>query len=453
MRLLEPLRERDFALLWAGLTVSLLGDGIYFVAVAFQAYALKNEPSSLAVVALSWSAGFLVAVLVAGVVSDRIPRRRVMMGADVVRAAALLAIGLLSMGGALELWMLVALVFIYGIGEAFFGPAFSALIPEILPERLLVQANALEHAMRPISARVVGPAFGGLIVGLAGAGQGFVIDAGTFVVSFACLSALRIVEIVPEPVAGAGRAVVRELREGLAYVRSQSWLWGTLVAASLSLLLFQGPMEVLIPYLFKNELGGGATAFGVFMAIQGVGWAAGSFWMGRRGMPDRPVRFMILWWGLGSLPFALVALVSARWQLMALAFFFGVPFSVGMVIWATLMQSRVPRELRGRVNSLDWFVSIGLLPVSFALTAPVSQAVGIDATFAIAGLGGGGVMLLLFALVPGLRERGEVVAEAGVGDGGGLHADHLDPLAAGEPGDGADHGQSVIPQRLDRPAP
>src|SRR5437764_14245843 len=139
VNLLRPLRERDFALLWTGMTISLLGDGIYTVAVAWQVYQLSNRPSALALVGLSWTAGLVLFILLAGVLSDRLDRRRVMIAADVLRAAVQLGIGALALSGRLEIWMLVVLVVLHGVGEAFFAPAFSALVPDILPAHLMPQ--------------------------------------------------------------------------------------------------------------------------------------------------------------------------------------------------------------------------------------------------------------------------------------------------------------------------
>jgi MFS family permease len=448
LRILQPLRLREFRLLWTGMAVSMLGDGIYFVAVAFQAYALHNDPSALALVGLAWTGGMVLLLMAGGLVSDRLPRRRVMMAADVARAAVLVVIGVLSVSGVLELWMLVALAGLFGAADAFFGPAFSALIPEIVPEEDLVQANAIEHSVRPLAAQVVGPALGGALVAGVGAGTGFLIDAGTFAFSFACLAAMRVDEAAAPPRTG----VAAEIRQGFAYVRAHAWLWATLLAFAVAMLAFWGPEEVLVPYVIKNEMGGDAGDFGLVLAVAGLGNVAGSIVMGRRELPRRPVPFLFLSWGLGLLPLALYAAATKPWHLMPVAFAIGFGMSLGVIVWSTLMQTRVPRELRGRVNSVDWFVSIGLAPLSFALVAPVSAAIGIDATFVVAGVTASAVLLLTLVLVPALRERGEVVGEAGVGDGGGLHADDLDALGAGQPGDGPDHREPVVSPGVDPPA-
>ena len=143
MKLLRPLRERDFALLSAGMTISLLGDGIFVVAEAWQVYDLDNDPVALSLVGTAWTLGMVAFLLTGGVVTDRADRRRVLIAADLVRAVALVAMGVLSLTGAIAIWHLVVLSVLMGIGEAFFGPAFGAIVPEVVAAEQLVQANAL----------------------------------------------------------------------------------------------------------------------------------------------------------------------------------------------------------------------------------------------------------------------------------------------------------------------
>jgi MFS family permease len=384
VKLLRPLGERDFALLWTAMTVSLLGDGIYLVAIAWQVYDLENDPVALSLVGLAFTGGMVAFLLTGGIISDRVERRRVLIGADLVRAGVLLTIGALSLAGTLEVWHLVCLVALFGAGEAFFGPAFGALVPDVVATEHLVQANSLDQLVRQSSARLVGPALGGLIVALAGTGGAFLIDAGTFLFSAACIWALR-VRSLPAP--EAERSLRRELREGTRFVRDHAWLWSTLVAASLAILFFLGPLEVLLPYVVRNELHAGPGSYGAIMAAAGVGAVVASLALSQRGLPrKRYLTLMYIVWSVGTLPLVGYAIGTAVWQLMLFAIFFGACITAGSVVWGTLMQARVPPELRGRVHSLDWFVSIGLAPLSFALTGPVSNAIGVQATLILAGV-------------------------------------------------------------------
>ena len=227
-----------------GLTISLIGDGIYLVAVAWQAYAISNTPSALAIVGLAWSIGLTVFLLTGGVVSDRWDRRRVMIAADIVRAVALTVLGVLAITDVLEIWHMVVLVFVYASGEAFFGPALGALIPDVLRDEQLVQASAFEQFARHLCKRLIGPAIGGLLVALVGAGTSFLLDAGTFLVSALAISLMRtrshIARIDDSTVLG-------DMKSGLKYVRRHRWLWVTFTVSSIAMLLFFGPAEVLLP--------------------------------------------------------------------------------------------------------------------------------------------------------------------------------------------------------------
>src|SRR5262245_55932268 len=192
VKLLQPLRERDFALLWTGMTVSLLGDGIFIVAEAWQVYDIHNDPVALSLVGLAWTGGMTAFLLTGGIISDRLERRRVMIAADIARTLVVLVTGVLSLAGVLEIWHLVLLAVLYGVGEAFFGPAFGALIPDVVAPHQLVEANSLDQLVRPACERLLGPALGGVLVAAIGAGGAFLVDAGTFVVSALCIWALRV---------------------------------------------------------------------------------------------------------------------------------------------------------------------------------------------------------------------------------------------------------------------
>src|SRR5689334_1510748 len=148
VRLLEPLRHRDFRLLWGGMCISLLGDGVFMVAMAWQVYALSNAPTALSIVGIAMTIPTIVFLLVGGVLSDRFDRRRLMLIADVGRCAAVGIMALLALTGMLELWHIAVLVAVYGVGAAFFGPAFDAITPEVLPADQLGQANALDQLVR-----------------------------------------------------------------------------------------------------------------------------------------------------------------------------------------------------------------------------------------------------------------------------------------------------------------
>ncbi|WCB93677.1 hypothetical protein DSM104299_02393 [Baekduia alba] len=409
MRLIGPLRERDFALFVGGTLVSLLGDGIYLVALPFAVLGLGGGAGALAVVGLGWSLGIVGFLVAGGLLADRYDKRRQLLVADAVRLVAVGTAGGLSLAGTLEIWHLVALSFVFGAGEGLSGPAMSAIVPELVPAEVLVQANALQQSLRPIALRFVGPALGGATVALIGVGGALLVDAGTFAVSMACLLAMRARIPVHE---GEHEPLRRQVREAAVFVRGQVWLWATLVMAALALLVFYGPTEVLLPIRIDHDLGGTAGQFGLVLAAEGIASVIGTAAIGVLGMPRREVTVLYWVWGIAGFALCGYALAVAVWQLVLCSFCFGLFSGLGNPIWATMMQVRVPVGLRGRVASLDWLVSTALTPLSFALTGPAAAAFGASAVLLVAGVLAGGVTLVTLYAVPGLRAQDGGVARA-----------------------------------------
>lgn len=395
--MLRALRHRDFRLLWTGQAISLAGDGIYLVAIAWLVYDISNKPSALAIVGFAWTLPQVAGLLLAGVLSDRFERRRLLVIADLIRCVAIGTIAALALADVAELWHLVLLVVVYGLGQALFQPAFTAILPEVVPREELLQANALREMLEPLGMRFAGPALGGVLIAVFGVGTAFLIDAITFAVS-----ALAVIGIQPRPPPRSEPgSMLRDLAEGFAYVRAHAWLWGTLVGAAMFLLFTFGPFEVLLPYIIRNELGGGAATFGVVLAAGGAGSFLGALVVGRTGLPQRHVTFMWGAWCAGDLLFIGLAVANAAWQMCLVAF---IAFGLGtaaLVVWNTLMNTLVPPELLGRVSSFDWFVSIGLTPLSFAITGPVAAVLGARATLGISGALGAATFLFVF--IPGVR--------------------------------------------------
>ncbi|WP_053227834.1 MFS transporter [Solirubrobacter soli] len=398
VRLLAPLRHRDFRLLWTGMCVSLLGDGMFMVAMAWQVYALSNVPTALSLVGIAMAVPTIALLLIGGVVVDRFDRRRVMVAADVTRGLAVGLLALLSLTGAIELWHVVALVAVYGVGAAFFNPAFDAIVPDVLPESDLGQANALDQFVRPLALRLAGPALGGLLVAAVGAGAAFAFDAASFVLSAGVVLSMR----ARPTLRTASGSVVADIRVGWSFIRGRVWLWATFASAAIAYLLFMGPAEVLLPYVVKNELGGSAADLGIVFAAGGIGSVLCAVIIGQGGLPRRDITFMYAVWTLGTLCVAGYGIANAVWQLMLASFAFNAFETAGTIVWATAKQKHVPAALLGRVSSLDWLISIGLLPLSFALTGPVSGAIGVRETLIGAGVLGA-VVTLAALYAPGMR--------------------------------------------------
>ena len=404
LKFLEPLRVRDFSVYWTGQAVSLLGDGIFLVAIAWQVYDLWNVPTALSIVGLIETAPLVGLVAVAGVVTDRVERRWVLAGAALLRGLCVAAIGILGVAGVLRLWHIFVIIGFYGAGMAFQGPASGAIIPDLVPGPMLAQANSLSQMMRPIAMTLIGPALGGFIVHGVGAATAFLVDAATFAAAVVMLAFLH-----PQTAAIQREetpSMLTDIKEGWRFVRSHVWLWGTLVWATGAVFLVYAPIEVLVPFLVKNELGGNANDLGLVFAAGGVGAALIALGIGQRGLPSRHITGMYVAWGVACAGLVLYALTTATWQAMLIAAVVEGGWVGGSLVWVTMMQRLVPRELLGRVKSIDWLLSIGLGPLSFALCGPAAAWLGVDAVFVLAGAGATALTVGAW-LLPGMRETEE----------------------------------------------
>jgi DHA3 family tetracycline resistance protein-like MFS transporter len=408
VNLLAPLRHRDFRFLWTGMTVSLIGDGIFVVAMAWQAYELWNAPAALSLLAIGMTIPTIAFLLPAGVLSDRLDRRLLMLFADIGRAAVLALLAVLALTGLLTFWELMICVALYGVGTAFFTPAFEAIVPDIVPAADLPAANSLDQIVRPIAFRLAGPAMGGALVAGVGTGAAFAVDATSFLASAVAVFLMR---PHAHPRSEHVESSVQAMKEGFRFVRRRVWLWGTLLSAAIAYLAFMGPAEVLLPYVVKNELDASAGDLGLVFAAGGVGAIGAALVMGQRGHPRRDVTFMYAAWTLATLAVAGYGFATASWQLMVACLMFNALETAGTIAWATIKQRHVPASMLGRVSSLDWLISIGLLPLSFALTAPAASVVGVRATLIGAAVIGG-IATIGALLLPGMRDIEGVAAGA-----------------------------------------
>ncbi|MDQ3777812.1 MAG: MFS transporter, partial [Actinomycetota bacterium] len=400
--ILRPLRERDFALFWTGWTVSLIGDGFFLVAIAWQVFDLWNAPTALAIVGVAETIPVVALVLVGGVVTDRFERRKVLIGSSVLRGTCVALLGVLALTGTIELWHIFVIAVFFGAGQAFQGPAAGAIVPDLVPQDLLVQANSLSQFVRQASFALVGPAAGGVVVHHVGVGTAFLVDAATFGFAIGMLALLH-----PRPAAadaaGESTSMRRDILDGLRFVRQHVWLWGTLGWAFVALLLIYGPFEVLLPYLVRNHLGGDADDLGLVFAAGGLGALLLSLAIGQIGLPRRHITFMYAAWTIASLQIAAYTIAEVPWHAMVVAFAGEACWTAGLLVWITLMQRVVPASLLGRVKSVDWLVSIGLVPASFAITGPVAGVFGVEAVMLVAGIGAS-MLTVAFFFIPGMRD-------------------------------------------------
>jgi MFS family permease len=392
---LGVLAERPFRLLFLARASSVVGDALIPVALAFAVLEVGGGASGLGVVLAAFTLARVALILAGGVWADRLPRRSVLIGCDVVRGLvdAFTAVALLT--GVMELWMFVVTASLFGAASAFFGPASTALVPATVSGERLQQANAL-LALTRRGADVFGPLLAGAIVVAAAPGWVFAIDAGTFAVSAFFLLRLR----VDDRPTGRRSSFLGEAADGWREVRSRRWLGAGFVAFALGN-LGVAAFPVLGPTIAARELGG-AHAWGLIVAGGAIGGIAGGIGA-YRWLPRRPLLVCFLVFPLASLP--LLALAPPLPVLVIVAanaaFLFGISF--GNAIWETVLQQRIPGDQLGRVSSYDWMVSLVFMPIGYVLAGPLADAIGLEATLVGAAALIVAVDVSALLLVPELR--------------------------------------------------
>ena len=406
-RVLAPFRFREYRLLIGALSISIFAEGMWAVVMAMQVIALDDDPASLSLVATCLGAGLVGFVLVGGITADRINQRSIIIAVETVNVTVVSTVALLSSIGILRIWHMAIAAAALGIAAAFFFPAYSALLPRILPADQLLAANGVEGMVRPVFQRAVGPATAGVLVGLTFPALGAVVVAVLFGIGLALLVATRpAVNAAAAQMQQARPHVLRDLRDGCRFMVRTPWLLWTLLFASMFVLVVLGPIEVLLPFIAKDRFADGARTYGFILAFYGVGSAIGALGVSSRRLPRRYLTVMMTMWGLGSLPLVVVGWTSS-FPLMAMAtFIVGVTDGAAGVIWGTLLQRRVPPAMLGRVSSLDFFVSLAFMPVSFAIAGPLSKVVSMETIFLAAGVVP--VLLAAVAMVAARMARDEI---------------------------------------------
>ncbi|MEU6920649.1 MFS transporter [Streptomyces sp. NPDC046631] len=392
----HPLRTRAFRLLFIGRTLSLLGDAVIPTALSLAVYLATGSTGALALVLGCAMVPKLLLLPLGGVVGDRLNARTVALTTDLVRCATQLFVGVELLGGAPALWQIALAEAIGGAAGAFAMPTASPLIRGTVPESGLLRANALMAVVNS-STRLGGPALAGVLILTAGPGWAFVLDGASFAVSAVLLSAVE-VRHVPIP----RRSLLTDLKEGWSEVRGRDWYWTSLIAHA----AWNGAAAVLMtvgPALFVREPGGK----GVWVALLqtgAVGLLLGSLLAGRI-RPRRPVLVANLGLATYALPLGLlaahapVALTVAAYGVAQAGLGFLGP------VWETSVQSAVPAHALARVTSYDWLLSLGAMPLGYALAPLATSAWGAEVPLTVAAVVVGAACLGT-AAAPGVRRFG-----------------------------------------------
>lgn len=405
MRLLRKsvLRHRDFRLLFWGQTASNFGSNAVVVAMAIYVTRTTGSPSDLGLILAAQTVPFVLLLLFGGVWADRLPRHRVMIVSDIVRAAIHGLLALLILTGSARVWEIALIEAIFGIAWAFFQPAETGLMPQTVPEGEIQSARALMEGSWNLS-MVLGPSVATALVLTVGAGAAFAVDALTFVVSALTLAPMR-----PRLRGGAapkaGTTVFHELRAGFSEVASRPWVWVTISAFSVTLMCSYATWMSLGPVVTRDVYGA-VGLYGVFVALYGIGCVAGTLlatiW--RSAKPLRDTLLAAVIWPAMSIVLALGIPrgFAGAWMVVA-----GVQNGLFMVTWETALARHIPPAALSRVSSYDWMGSLALLPIGFVTAGPLASAFGARA---VLGVGGAiGVVATLLTLIP--RSTRELTAE------------------------------------------
>lgn len=391
----EVLRQRDFRRLFAGSAASAVADQVFPVAIAVLVLDQGGTAGDLGLVLAARFAAIALFGLLGGVWSDRLPRVTVLVGADLLRGAAVTGLVIASVAEPGVL-VLAVLVFVVGSGEAFFRPAYGALVPTVLPAALLPKGNALSASTSQL-AQVVGPGTGGLLIAASGARAGFVLVAVMFLTSALLLMRVR------EPAAAARvrESVLRDIRIGFSAVLARRWMTVCLVLFTFNMLVVLAPVSVLLPVVVRDSTGQTAS-YGLVLAVGALGGLAGALLAGNWRHPAAGRMALLGLMLVAAEPLALLLnaplpALAAIWVLSSA----GIGFFI--VRWETALQTDVPRHLLARVVSVDWMATFALYPVGLALTGPAVEAVGRTPVLVVAALG---ALLppLLVLRVPGMAD-------------------------------------------------
>jgi MFS family permease len=368
------LREANYRRLFLGRTTSLIGDGMAPVALAFAVLDLTGSATDLGIVLAAHSVVLIALLLVGGVVGDRVSPRISMLGADFARTFSMGAIAVLLLTGAAEIWQLALLYAVDGAATAFFNPASTAIVPQIVPGQRLQEANALLNISRH-GGKVAGPALAGVLLALGSPGSAIAVDAATFAVSAICLLGVRAPTLRGSDVEPA---FFSELRHGWREFISRSWMVAIVISAAVSNAIFFPVFMVLGPVV-SNESLNGSSSWALIAALWGAGGLIGAVLaLGVR--PRRPLLFgegLIM---LIALPAMLLAIPASALAIGIGALVSGATVGLGEVLYETVSAQEVPAESLSRVVAYDWFGALALEPLGLALIGPLAAGLGVSTT-------------------------------------------------------------------------
>ncbi|HEU5389953.1 MAG TPA: MFS transporter [Streptosporangiaceae bacterium] len=373
---LGALQEREFRLFFTGQLVSLLGDAVTPFALAWAVLDLTGSARDLGFVIAAKTAPLVIFLLVGGVFADRLPRRAVMLTADVARMAVQATTAVLLLSDTARIWELIVLQALAGTGTAFFNPASTGLTPMTVSAGRLQEANAL-RGMSMAAMQFAGPALAGVLIVTVGPGYALAIDAASFGVSAFYLARLHL----PPHVSLPPQSFARDLLDGWREFTARTWVWLIVVSASLGNMMDSVWLVLAAAWIKQGH--GGAGAWTVILVVSAIGGlVAGATAL--RLKPRRPLLLATI----AVLPHAAPIIVLALelpWEILVVtALVTGFGNMLFNTLWETTLQQHIPPASLSRVSAYDWFGSLLCEPLGLALAGVVAAAIGMSRTLWIA---------------------------------------------------------------------
>jgi MFS family permease len=382
-RLFVAFAHRPFALLWGGQTLSRLGDGIEAVALAWWVLEETGSAAAMGTLLVCASVPELAFLLVGGVAVDRLPRLRLMLVSDLLRGGLMAFVALLAWREALALWHLFGVAALFGLAAALFAPAYTAVVPDLLPAEALPSANSLRSLGRRFGG-IAGPVIGGTLVAVGGSALAFALDAVSFLVAalFVALVARRPVPRArPTPTSG----VLGDLRDGVGTVLGAPWLWIPIATAGLSSVTLASPLAAALPLLVDQELDAGVGVFSLLSAASAAGAIVTAIWLGRQPRLGRKGSLTYGCWLVAALALAAMGLPIGVVGVGLAIGLYGAAETGLMLAWMNVLQEKVPPDRLGRVASIDALGSSLLLPAGYAAAGLAADRFGAGPVFVAGG--------------------------------------------------------------------
>lgn len=392
MRLFSALVHRPFALLWAGRSISSLGDGIYLVALAWWVIETTGSATANGIILICATVPTILLLLVGGVVVDRVPRRALLLISDTVCGLVVGAVAFLAWQHLLAFWHLAVLSVLFGVVRAFFYPAYTSILPQIMPRDALSSANALAKLSAEATG-VLGPALGGALVALGGTPQAFALDALSFGISAICIFAIPGIP-VPEREATHAASLFSDLREGLVTVLRSPWLWITIAVAGVSNITLSGPLEAALPLLVRQSLRADVGVFALLNTLLAMGAVIAAVALGQTVKLRQRGVLAYGAWLVAALALLAMGLPITVVGVGLAIFTCGAGIAVLELVWVNTLQEMVPSDRLGRVSSIDALGSYALLPVGYGLAGLAADRLGAAPVFVLGGAISAGLILL-----------------------------------------------------------